>query len=73
MVTQVYNGKGQFIGTVNDGGHCGYASSKNGTRLGHFTRTNGGDAGMTYDKNNRPYGKGNLLEALVHADAANSW
>jgi hypothetical protein len=28
---------------------------------------------MTYDKNNRPYGKGNLLEALVHADAANSW
>jgi hypothetical protein len=67
MVTQVYNGRGQFIGTVNDSGYSGYAKSKDGTRLGHYSD------GMTYDKNNRPYGKGNLLEALVHADAANSW
>jgi len=64
-VRSIYNGRGQFIGTVNqmtdDGG---FATAKDGTRLGSMSMN------KTFDARNQPYGDGNLLESLVHSYAA---
>jgi len=59
----VYNGRGKYIGNVVSNNESGVAYGRSGKKLGTWAKT----SGFTYDENNKPYGSGNLLEALVFA------
>ena len=58
----IYDGKGQYIGYINQTNSHGNCYDKHGKMIGKWIKL----SNMTYDSSNRPYGNGNLLEALVH-------
>lgn len=63
MDEAVYNAKNQYIGKISMDGNSGEAYDKHGMLIGSYYD------GMTYRKGRQPYGRGNLLEALVYSEA----
>ena len=65
MVKEISNGLGQPVGRLvysgNDERSSGVAYTRVGKMVGRYDHS----SDMTYDNTNKPFGKGNLLEAVV--------
>lgn len=66
-VQNVYGGNGRRVGYYNEMSNLIYAHDKNGRNVGYYHKS----LNVTFDKNGRRFGTGNLVESIIFNELKN--
>jgi hypothetical protein len=66
-MNNVYDGKGRRVGYYHEMSSVIYAHDKNGRNAGYYHKS----SNVTFDKNGKRFGTGNLVETLIFNELKN--